>query len=400
MSDKAEREEYEALTATLTSFYNFYNYQTQQILTPKTIKYNSLTKQEQDLLPWFPKYLQDIESIINLNKLFTQALAVNIAQDWGVSSDPSQWSVATDKEFDKVKSTLLQISKEWSDEGKVEREIGFNKILDELKTLYPDEIERQNIKILNPGCGLGRLVMELVTLGFWTQGNEFSYHMLLASNFILNHCSYENEHSIFPFLHKSYNIVKRAFQLRPVYFPDLNPNLIHELMKSNPKIPYDELMSMTAGSFIDLYGPNDLKLSDTYTNDSIANEFRVNNQENFDVLITCFFIDTANNIIDYLKTIYYSLKKDGVWINFGPLLWHFEDDENMEFTDKKDANGKPIPTIMKGLELSKDDLIELIKNMGFKFEKHESNFKTTYCGDKKSLGTYIYDCEYWVCRKV
>ena len=49
--------------------------------------------------------------------------------------------------------------------------------------------------------------------------------------------------------------------------------------------------------------------------------------EEWDSVITCFFIDTAKNIIDYVETIYTTIKTGGGWINFGPLLYHYE---NME----------------------------------------------------------------------
>ena len=42
------------------------------------------------------------------------------------------------------------------------------------------------IKVLVPGAGLGRLVFEIAVAGFCAQGNEFSLHMLIVSNFILN----------------------------------------------------------------------------------------------------------------------------------------------------------------------------------------------------------------------
>ena len=42
------------------------------------------------------------------------------------------------------------------------------------------------VSILVPGAGLGRLAYELARLGYTCQGNEFSMFMLLASNFILN----------------------------------------------------------------------------------------------------------------------------------------------------------------------------------------------------------------------
>lgn len=39
--------------------------------------------------------------------------------------------------------------------------------------------------------------------------------------------------------------------------------------------------------------------------------------------MTCFFIDTATNIYEYLETIKKLLKPGtGVWINVGPVQWH------------------------------------------------------------------------------
>lgn len=37
----------------------------------------------------------------------------------------------------------------------------------------------------------------------------------------------------------------------------------------------------------------------------------------WDAVCTCFFIDTAKNIFDYLERIYAILKIGGVWINMG-----------------------------------------------------------------------------------
>jgi carnosine N-methyltransferase len=37
----------------------------------------------------------------------------------------------------------------------------------------------------------------------------------------------------------------------------------------------------------------------------------------WDAVLTCFFIDTAKNIISYLKTIHKILAPGGVWINLG-----------------------------------------------------------------------------------
>jgi len=44
----------------------------------------------------------------------------------------------------------------------------------------------QDIRILVPGAGLGRLAFEIARRGYTCQGNEFSLFMLFASNFMLN----------------------------------------------------------------------------------------------------------------------------------------------------------------------------------------------------------------------
>lgn len=45
-------------------------------------------------------------------------------------------------------------------------------------------------------------------------------------------------------------------------------------------------------------------------------------------VITCFFIDTANNVLKYVDLIHQILKSDGIWINYGPLLYHYNDQPN------------------------------------------------------------------------
>ena len=62
-------------------------------------------------------------------------------------------------------------------------------------------------------------------------------------------------------------------------------------------------------------------------------------------------MDTAKNIIEYVETISRLLKKGGVWINFGPLLYHW--------TDMPDSIS---------LELSYQELRDIMIGYGFKIE--------------------------------
>jgi len=44
----------------------------------------------------------------------------------------------------------------------------------------------QDVRVLVPGAGLGRLAFEIARRGYTCQGNEFSLFMLFTSNFVLN----------------------------------------------------------------------------------------------------------------------------------------------------------------------------------------------------------------------
>ena len=128
---------------------------------------------------------------------------------------------ASNEDIDKVKSTLKQLYRDWAKEGEGERIKCYKPVLDELCDRFPlngddsvgggggvgvgeegeevEEVEggdgdcnqsrsrrRDQVRVLVPGAGLGRLAFDIVRAGFESQGNEFSYHQLAASNFMLN----------------------------------------------------------------------------------------------------------------------------------------------------------------------------------------------------------------------
>ena len=43
----------------------------------------------------------------------------------------------------------------------------------------------------------------------------------------------------------------------------------------------------------------------------------------WDGMVTCFFMDTAPVVFEYVETIWSCLKAGGVWVNQGPLLYHW-----------------------------------------------------------------------------
>ncbi|WJX38788.1 carnosine N-methyltransferase [Trifolium repens] len=90
----------------------------------------------------------------------------------------------------------------------------------------------------------------------------------------------------------------------------------------------------------------------------------------WDAVVTCFFIDTAHNIVEYIEIISQILKDGGVWINLGPLLYHFAD------TYGKDDD--------MSIELSLEDVKRIALHYGFEFEK-ERTIETTYRTNPKSM---------------
>ena len=93
------------------------------------------------------------------------------------------------RHFEKLMYTLHACVRHWSADGAAERASSFGPILEELEKRLNDGSSNKSRKhVLVPGCGLGRLVFEIVSAGYSCQGNEFSYFMLFTGNYIMNYC--------------------------------------------------------------------------------------------------------------------------------------------------------------------------------------------------------------------
>lgn len=108
--------------------------------------------------------------------------------------------------------------------------------------------DRNAQRVLVPGAGLGRLALEIASKGYAAQGNEFSYQMLFASNFILNWASQAGEFEIHPWIHNPSNALSITDLLRPVVIPDVSPAQLLGLDKGNQPD-----FSMCAGEFLEAY---------------------------------------------------------------------------------------------------------------------------------------------------
>ena len=66
--------------------------------------------------------------------------------------------------FSKIKSTLHQCVRDWSIEGKEERDECYTPLLNELERVLP-VTEKGALRVLLPGAGLGRLLLEIASRG-------------------------------------------------------------------------------------------------------------------------------------------------------------------------------------------------------------------------------------------
>ena len=261
------------------------------------------------------------------------------------------------KDIIKMRSTLRLFIRDWAIEGIDERNSTYKPILEELKQYFskrPKKDFEEGINVLVPGAGLGRLMYEIAKLGFKSQGNEFSYYMLLCSNYIFNNTTKKEEFILQPLIHSFSNIFNEETPFKKISIPD--ENLGEELSKTDTGE-----MSMVAGEFCRVY------------RDKI---------NFFDSIVTCYFIDTANNIIEYIETIHNILKVGGLWINFGPLLYHYTENEEEV-----------------SIELSWEEIKHIIIGFGFEFKKIEI-VKTTYSSNKDSMTQRIYKCVFFSAVKI
>ncbi|KAL0671016.1 hypothetical protein Bca4012_033720 [Brassica carinata] len=234
------------------------------------------------------------------------------SHDW---LDPSLQTHVPLVDVDKVRCIIRNIVRDWAAEGQRERDQCYKPILDELDSLFPDRQKKSTPpSCLVPGAGLGRLALEISCLGFISQGNEFSYYMMICSSFILNYAQVPGEWTIYPWIHSNCNSLSDNDQLRPVSIPDIHP----------ASAGITEGFSMCGGDFVEVY------------NESCQAGM-------WDAVVTCFFIDTAHNIIEYIETISKILKDGGEM----------------------------------SIELSLEDVKRVASQYGFEIEK-ERTIETTY----------------------
>lgn len=134
--------------------------------------------------------LERVDDAIDANADIADEILAHGLRAFGLGKDPQSqekdWRGAANAEdLNKVHTTIIQFYRDWSAEGANERNACIKPVLKDLEERFTQN--RGDIRILVPGAGLGRLVFELCQQGYTVEGNEISYHQLLASKQTAEH---------------------------------------------------------------------------------------------------------------------------------------------------------------------------------------------------------------------
>ncbi|KDQ56350.1 hypothetical protein JAAARDRAFT_208051 [Jaapia argillacea MUCL 33604] len=305
----------------------------------------------------YTKKLNRLEEVTASNAEVTRAIVGLAKTELGLEVDGEGWigeGQSPRGDLGKVRETLRHFVRDWSDEGRPEREEIFAPILEVLKHASSPAA----MKVLVPGSGLGRLAWEISRLGFDTTANEISSYMNLALRFLLSPTTTTtlDQHLIYPYAHWFSHSRSNDALFRPVSFPDVIPRLT-------------PTFNLLERDFITLLPP-----------------LRSEGEVGYDYIVTMFFIDTSLNAIATIEQIYTLLRPGGTWVNLGPLLWS--------------------PGAQASLELNLEEVIAVAEGVGFVLGPIDASKKKTmtvdceYTADRQAMMKWIYRAEFWVATKL
>jgi len=344
-----------------------------------------------------PKTFDAVDAAIDHNAKIAEVVLATGLEAYGMNHDSTEWhGAATPSDMDKVRSTIRQLYRDWSAEGVLERKACYEPMLEALDHFFQQVVpaERSEVSLLIPGAGLGRLVFEACKAGYRVEGNEISYHQLFVSNWILNYAKEARKWQLYPWALNFSNHTSRDMQLRKVSIPDLvvSNELDTASKRMNSKVHAYQRMSMAAGDFCVTYKHPDYEAE-------------------YDAALTCWFIDTAPNLIAYIDTVKHCLKPHGIWINHGPLLWHFE---STGAPQKAKSEGDTRAPTSAGLgsasdqgigepgsfELTDEEVCQLVERCGFHIEEKRLGEAAGYIHDTESMMQSTYRPSFWVARRL
>jgi carnosine N-methyltransferase len=231
---------------------------------------------------------------IEVNAQFANKIA-HIARET-YKTGPRSLHGGNDAEFGLVDLAFGHLSRDWSAQGAKERRAVIPPILNGLEKHFGTHKEGK--RVLVPGSGMGRLASDIADLSmclssqrvkfqfanahtdYDVTANELDFGSILTYNLLTNHTTSLHQHTLQPFVTKWTHQAKPTSRYTSLTVPDHWPN---------------KAVKLVEGDFMERF-PEDGQ---------------------FDAVVTLFFIDMSNNVVDFLSNIHRLLKPGGVWINLG-----------------------------------------------------------------------------------
>lgn len=234
--------------------------------------------------------LKKMDTSVQTNQKLLSKVAEHAVDEYGVTYHDfqvNQTSNNTSNSMYRVIEALSHFVRDWTDYGAKETSPMLKYIKTQLDAVIPAK-ERANTCVIVPGSGVGGVAHEIAKMGFEAvHAVEFSGLMHSANQYMY---SKNDRAKIFPVVHSCSNFSNSKAQFRLVDIePTTKPNNLHlhlaDFRYFKPEVTYDNM-----------------------------------------VIVTAFFVDTAENLMDYLDTMVNltsksSGVKQGYWINVGPLKY-------------------------------------------------------------------------------
>lgn len=388
----------------------------QQALLPTYLQYGSLD---------FSNRVKQFKEAAIRNQFCLDCILRHAGQLHSQQQAGGDGKFATEAQLSKVSSVLKSLARDWSAEGKAERDMAYLPIIESVKAYLPvpNNKQRSVPKICVPGAGVGRLACELAAAGYAVQGNEFSLYMLLASDFILNGpvvaaadaAAFEGGKqplSISPWLLETRNVHAAIDPLRAVQIPDVDPfDMVaskrpdddcedetkgkEATVPINSQEPSPEVATPSAAPSVADFSMAAGDFCSIYSVDSEASAW--------DCVAACFFFDASPSIIEYLKVAHHMLKPGAFLISFGPLHWHWSGPamllSDASFPEYNERYSHLDPKYLQSYDFSWEDIQQILINIGFELLESKSDIPALYTADYRSMLRSEYRCVHFVARK-
>ena len=295
--------------------------------------YSSLSKKHLDKLPFnYKERIEKVKKGIELNQMFYN----KVASLYALEFDHLSYTKEEYEEHRYFEEYLIRgffmscLMRDWTLESKPERDNNYGNVLKEVKKYfnYDDKnlMKKNNYKALVPGTGCSRMAFELAKRGFEVEANDFCFIYILCDDYLFNY-SLKNEFQFCPSIHTFANNYSESSVIKRYSFPDVD--IRDELEKSGAKP-----ITFIKGDFL-------LKYKGI--------------KDQYDLIVTLFFIDVSKNIIEYVEIMHDLLKKGGVWVNLGCL----------DYFHSRNLNS---------IDLTWDELRQVIINYDFDIKNEVTEF--------------------------